>query len=63
MLENRYQCEECGAAFDNGVEWEQHKHTMHSRYTCETCHYTFGTEEEFEAHNFKMHPDLQLIRR
>ena len=63
MVENKYRCEECGATFDSGVEWEQHHRAVHSRDTCETCHETFGAEEEFETHNFKMHPELQKMRR
>ncbi len=61
MADNEYTCEECGATFDNGVEWEQHNRTVHSRYTCETCHETLSSAEEFESHNFKIHPELQKL--
>jgi len=59
----KYRCEECGATFNNQVEWEQHNRKVHSRYTCENCSEQFDAESEFEAHNFKMHPELQKIRR
>ena len=60
---NQYRCEECGATFDNGVEWERHNRQVHSRYTCVTCRDTFSAEEEFAAHNFKLHPELNKIPR
>jgi DNA-directed RNA polymerase subunit RPC12/RpoP len=43
-----YRCEECGAIFDNGLDWEKHNRKVQSRYTCETCHDTFSAAEEFE---------------
>lgn len=61
--ERRYRCEECGASFQNQVEWEQHNRKIHSRYTCGNCQEHFEAEEELAAHNFKMHPELQKIRR
>ena len=61
--DREYRCEECGATFDNQVEWEQHNRKVHSRYTCENCQEHFEAEEEFAAHNFKMHPELQKIQR
>lgn len=63
MAEKEFVCEECGASFDNGADWEKHNRTVHSRFTCESCHNTFGAEDEFESHNFKMHPELQKYPR
>lgn len=63
MTDKEFVCEICGAAFDNGVDWEKHNRKDHSRFTCETCQHTFGAEEEFQSHNFKMHPELQKIQR
>ena len=61
--DHTYRCEECGATFEDQVEWEQHNRQVHSRYTCENCREVLDAEEEFEAHNFKMHPELQKIQR
>ena len=61
--EREFRCEECGATFDDGVEWEIHNRKVHSRFTCETCHHTFSAQEEFASHNFKQHPELQKIQR
>jgi transposase-like protein len=61
--DNRYRCEECGAVFEDHVEWEQHNRKVHSRYTCENCQEQFNAKAEFEAHNFKMHPELQKLPR
>ena len=61
--EHGYRCEECGATFDNGVEWEQHNRKVHLRYTCETCRETLSSQQEFESHNFKMHPEQQKFPR
>jgi transposase-like protein len=63
MDPNEYKCEECGATFNNEVDWERHNRTVHSRFTCESCHETFNAEDEFESHNFKMHPELQKFPR
>jgi transposase-like protein len=63
MDQNEYKCEECGATFNNGVDWERHNRTVHLRFTCESCHETFNAAEEFESHNFKMHPELQKFPR
>jgi uncharacterized C2H2 Zn-finger protein len=62
-MAEKYRCEECGATFESGPEFERHNRKVHSRYTCETCHEVFRAEDEFEAHNFKMHPELQKYPR
>ena len=61
--DREYRCEECGATFEDGLEWEIHNRKVHSRFTCETCHHTFSAQEEFASHSFKQHPELQKIRR
>jgi DNA-directed RNA polymerase subunit RPC12/RpoP len=63
MVEDQYQCEECGATFGTKAGLEEHDRMMHSRFTCEFCGAIVTSEQELQDHNRHLHPELQRTGR
>jgi rubredoxin len=63
MVDEQYQCRECGATFGSKAGLEEHNRMMHARYTCDVCGAILRSERELEEHNRELHPEKQKTPR
>lgn len=56
MKTKQYNCQTCGATFEDEIALREHNRTEHAMHECDVCAHVFVTEEDLNAHRRKMHP-------